>query len=121
MAKKPKETVDEFMAKLNHPFKAEVQVIRDMIKGVNPAIAEQVKWNAPSFSYTDYIATFSLHITDRLLLIFHNPSIASIHSDILEGDYPDRRLVYFSGMQDVQAKQPALEYVVRELIRRMDE
>jgi hypothetical protein len=121
MAKKSKETVDEFMAKLDHPFKAEVQVIRDMIKGVNPGITEQVKWNAPSFSYKDYIATFSLHITDRLLLIFHNPAIASIQSDILEGDYPDRRLVYFADMNDIQAKQPALEYVVRELIRRMDE
>jgi uncharacterized protein YdhG (YjbR/CyaY superfamily) len=50
--------VDAFMAKLDHPFKAEVQAVREIIKGVNPHITEQIKWNAPSFSYKDYLATF---------------------------------------------------------------
>jgi uncharacterized protein YdhG (YjbR/CyaY superfamily) len=44
-------TVDEFMAALDHPFKAGVQAVRETIRGVHPGITEQVKWNAPSFSY----------------------------------------------------------------------
>ena len=120
MAKK-KETVDEFMDKLDHPFKAEVQALREIIKGVDQNITEEVKWNAPSFSYKDYIATFSLHTTQHVLLVFHNPSIASIKSEILEGDYPDRRLAYFSDMNEVNAKKAALELVVKELVKRMDE
>jgi uncharacterized protein YdhG (YjbR/CyaY superfamily) len=43
--------VDEFLDKLDHPFKAEVQALREIIKGVNRHITEQIKWNAPSFSY----------------------------------------------------------------------
>jgi uncharacterized protein YdhG (YjbR/CyaY superfamily) len=117
---KKKETVDEFMTKLDHPRKAEVQAVRDIIKGVDQNITEEIKWNAPSFSYKDYIATFNLRATQHVHLIFHNPAIASVKSEILEGDYPDRRMTYFADMDDVKAKQNALEYVVRELMKTMD-
>jgi hypothetical protein len=118
--KKPKETVDEFMDRLDHPFKAEVQAVRNIIKGVSSDITEQIKWNAPSFSYKDYIATFNLHARQHVHLVFHNPAIASIPSELLEGNYPDRRMVYFSDMQDVNAKKAALEHVVRALVKVMD-
>ena len=39
--------VDEFIEKLDHPLKKEVQVVRDIIKGVNKNITEQIKWKAP--------------------------------------------------------------------------
>lgn len=115
------EAVDEFMDKLDHPLKAEVQAIREIIKGVHPRITEEIKWNAPSFSYKDYIATFNLRERKRVHLVFHNPRIAEVQSDLLEGDYKDRRMAYFSGMSDVQAKRAALEEVVRGLVRLMDE
>lgn len=120
MAKK-RESVDEYMARLDHPLKAEVQALREIIKGVNPNITEEIKWNAPSFSYKGYIATFHLRPTHHVHLVFHNPHIASIPSGILEGDYEDRRMAYFVDMNDVQAKRAALEAVVRELIKRMEE
>ena len=116
-----KESVEDYMAKLDHPLKAEVQALRDIIKGVSEKITEQIKWNAPSYRYKDYIATFNLRAQQHVHLIFHNPSIASIQSDILEGNYPDRRMVYFLDMNDVNAKKAALEYVVSELIRIMDQ
>jgi len=56
MAKPP--TVDTFMAALDHPYKAEVQAVREIILGVHDGITEQVKWNAPSFGYEGYLATF---------------------------------------------------------------
>jgi hypothetical protein len=119
MAKK-QVSVDDFMNRLDHPFKAEVQALRGIIKGVNPAVTEQIKWNAPSFRYKDYICTFNLRPTHHVHLVFHNPMIASITSDILEGDYRDRRMAYFTGMDDVEAKRAALEGVVRQLIEMMD-
>jgi hypothetical protein len=118
---KTKETVDGYMDRLDHPLKAEVQAVRDIIKGVDSRITEQVKWNAPSFSYKDYIATFNLRTDKHVHLIFHNPKIASIQSDILEGDYPDRRMTYFTDMQDVEDKRPEVERVVRTLLQIMDE
>lgn len=120
MAKK-QPSVDDFMAALMHPFKAEVQALRDIIKGVDPRITEQIKWNAPSYRFTDYICTFHLHATQHVHLVFHNPAIASIPSPILEGDYVDRRMAYFKSMDDVHAKRAELEQVVRSLVERMEQ
>lgn len=120
MAKK-KETVADYMAALDHPFKAEVEVLREMIKAVHPGIKEEIKWNAPSYSYKDYIATFNLRTHEHVHLIWHNPNIASIQSDILEGDYVDRRMTYFTSMADVEAKRAEVERVVRELVAGMDQ
>ncbi len=113
-------SVDEFMQALEHPFKAEVQAVREIILGVDPRITEQVKWNAPSFSYKGYLATFSLHRAQHAILIFHNGAILDDQDGLLEGDYPDRRMVYFAGMADVEAKRAGLERAIREWIGRMD-
>ena len=113
-------TVDAYMAALDHPFTAEVQAVREIILGVDPRITEQVKWNAPSFSYGGYLATFSLYVTKHLLLIFHNGAILDDQGGLLEGEYPDRRMVTFTDMADVEAKRPRLEAAIREWIEKMD-
>jgi uncharacterized protein YdhG (YjbR/CyaY superfamily) len=112
------EAVNEFMVNLEHPFKTEVQAVRDIIKGVNEDITEQIKWNAPSFSYKgNYLVTFNLHARKNVHLVFHNPEISKVKSEILEGDYPDRRMVYFTDMEDIRAKKAALEKAVDELVK----
>ena len=108
------------MEALDHPFKVEVEAVRAIIKAVDPRIIEQIKWKAPSFRHTDYITTFNLHAKQHVHLVFHNPAIASLQNAILEGDYPDRRMVYFANMDDVIAKKAALEQVVSALIKIMD-
>jgi hypothetical protein len=110
--------VDDFMATLDHPLKAEVQRLRGLIKGVDPDITEQVKWKAPSFSCAgEYLVTFNLRATRHVHLVFHNPRIAEVDSDLLEGDYPDRRMAYFTSAQDVRANEAALVGVIGELVR----
>lgn len=125
-SKKPKhavnkpEEVNAFMETLDHPFKAEVQVVRDIIKNVHPAITEQIKWNAPSFSYKGYMVTFNLWAKEHVHLIFHNGAILNHESGILEGNYPDRRMVYFSGMEEINAKKAVLEAIIQEWVTLMD-
>jgi hypothetical protein len=36
------------MARPQHLFKAEGQLVREIIRGVNPQITEQIKWDPPS-------------------------------------------------------------------------
>jgi len=115
------EKVNAFMDQLDHPFKAEVQAVRDIIKHVNEDITEEIKWNAPSFSYKGYLATFNLWAKQHVHLIFRNGAILNHESGLLEGNYPDRRMVYFSNMEDVKAKQPALEKAIREWVSLMDQ
>jgi uncharacterized protein YdhG (YjbR/CyaY superfamily) len=116
------------MEKLNHPFKSEVQVLRQMIRGVNKEIEEEIKWNAPSFSYRgEYLVTFNLWEKNRIHLVFHNPEIAKVKSPLLEGKYDHRRMTYFRDMADINSKRFAFEKVLKDLItlqkkkRRVDE
>ncbi len=49
-SKKTDETlVAEYMQNLEHPLKAEIEALRQIIKAANPAISERIKWNAPSY------------------------------------------------------------------------
>jgi len=110
--------VDEFLENLSHPLKAEVEALRSIIKGVNKDINEEIKWAAPSFNYKgEYLVTFNLRDTKRIHLVFHNPMIAKVKSDLLEGDYKDRRMAYFADMKDIKAKRALLEKALKELIK----
>ncbi len=110
--------VDEFMDSLDHPLKAEVQMLRKIIKSVNKDITEQIKWKAPSFSYRgEYLVTFNLRTTEHIHLVFHNPLIAQVKSKLLEGDYKDRRMAYFTDTNDIRTKQPVLEKALKDLIK----
>ena len=112
------EQVNEFMEKLDHPFKAEVQMIREMIKEVNKDMTEQIKWKAPSFSYKgEYLVTFNLWEKEQIHLVFHNPMISKVKSKLLEGDYDHRRMAYFSDKNDINAKKTALKKVLKDLIK----
>ena len=70
MKSKPKPKVDpsdttdpavfDYLDKLEHPLKAEIETVRQIILGVSPEIREGIKWNSPSFRTTDYFATLNL-------------------------------------------------------------
>lgn len=110
--------VEEFLRELSHPLKAEVETLRSIIKGVNKDINDEIKWNAPSFNYKgEYLVTFNLRETKRIHLVFHNPMISKVKSTLLEGDYDHRRMVYFTDKKDIQAKKPALEKAIKDLIK----
>lgn len=110
--------VDEFLENLSHPLKAEIEAVRSIIKGVNKNINEEIKWKAPSFNYKgEYLVTFNLREQKRVHLVFHNPQIPKVKSDLLEGDYKDRRMAYFADMKDVLAKKSLLVKALKDLIK----
>lgn len=65
-------SVDEFLARMNHPRRAEIDAIRHLIAAIRPTLVEHVKWNAPSFTDNgeDRI-TFRLQPNDRVELVLH--------------------------------------------------
>ncbi len=107
--------VNAFMKQLDHPLKDAIEVVRDIIKS-NPNISERVKWNAPSFFYTDDLATIHVKARQHVHLIFHHPAIVSIQSEFLEGDYKDRRMMYFESMKEVKARKKELTRIIKELV-----
>src|SRR5918999_5275068 len=56
----------------------------------------------------------------HLHLVWHNGAILDDPEGLLEGAYPDRRMTYFTGLADVEAKRAALEGLVRRWVELMD-
>lgn len=110
------EKVSEYMHLLEHPLKAEINAVRDIIKNAHPDIRERIKWNAPSYYTGTDLVTFNLRMTQKVHLVFHHAAIVSITSTLLEGDYKDRRMMHFQDMADVLTHKNELERIMKELV-----
>lgn len=118
--------VDVFMAALVHPCKAEVEVLRGIVTGVDPRIAEGIKWNAPSWRLDEYFATTHLRARQGIGVILHlgaktrapeqRPAIDD-PDGLLEWLGPDHARVAFAGMDELRRRQSAFEAVLRQWIR----
>ncbi|HVJ26050.1 MAG TPA: DUF1801 domain-containing protein [Vicinamibacterales bacterium] len=116
--------VDDFMATLEHPQKAAVAALRDIVRAADPSIGEGIKWNAPSFRTHEYFATTHLRAKIGIGLILHLG--AKVREDaavqiedpggLLAWLGPDRAVVHFADVDEVQARAPALQDVVRQWI-----
>jgi uncharacterized protein YdhG (YjbR/CyaY superfamily) len=112
---------DGYMSKLKHPLKAEMEAVRKIIKGANKKIGERIKWKAPSYHYNGQdMVTFNAWADKNVHLVFHHPAIVKIKSDLLEGDYKDRRMVYFNSMKEVSAGKKELQRIMKELVTAID-
>ncbi len=120
------EAVDAFMRSLVHPFKAEIEVIRAAVLGADPAIAEGVKWNAPSFRTSEYFATTNLREKKGIGVILHlGAKVRELPAGGITIEDPmkllrwlakDRATIVFEGRDDLRAKEAALGRIVQQWI-----
>ena len=110
------EKVVEYMALLEHPLKAEIEALRAIIKGANPKIMERIKWNAPSYYAKEDMVTFHVRSMKMVNLVFHHIAIVKIKSDLLKGEYKDRRLMHFENMEEVKQNKLELERILNEYV-----
>lgn len=64
-------TVPQFLAQTDHPHRAGIERLRELILGLDPRIGEEIKWNAPSFKLDEHFATFKLHPPKNIQLVLH--------------------------------------------------
>ena len=115
------EQVHEWMNKLAKEIKPAVDAVRKIIKAAGPKLNERIKWNAPSYYYKEDIVTFGpARSKDKVILVFHHPNIVKIRSALLEGDYKDRRLVYFNSLSEIKSGKKELERIIDESVKMMD-
>ncbi len=118
--------VESFITRLEHPAKALVVQLRAAVLAADPAIAEGVKWNAPSFRTGEYFATMNLRAKVGVALVLHfgakvrsvaaGPDSIEDPARLLKWLAKDRALVEFGSEADLQAKQAALQAVLRQWI-----
>ena len=127
---KPADTtqaVDDFMAKLDHPHKRDIEALRKLVLAVDPSIQEGVKWNAPSFRTTEYFATTNLRAKAGIGVILHLGAKAralpkgGISIDdpggLLKWLGPDRAMVELGAGKEFSGKAAAFQAVLRQWIR----
>ena len=126
------EQVSEHIKKLEPALAQVVETLRQMILSTDPEIGERIKWNNPSFYYTGEMVEFdpkeykrdlivmNLH-KGRIMLVFPSGAKVNDQSGLLEGDYKDgRRIAVFKDLEDVQAKQGALQKVIQDWLALME-
>ena len=120
--------VNAFMARLEHPLKAEIEAVRATILGADARIQESIKWNAPSFSITEHFATFKFRPVETVQVVFHTgakvrPTSTAISIDdpagLLKWAAPDRCVATFTGMPDIISKETELVAIVQQWIEQM--
>jgi Domain of unknown function (DU1801) len=118
--------VDQLMETLDHPFKAEIQILRGVVLGIGGGVAEGVKWKAPSFRTTEYFATTHLRGKGTFGLILH---LGAKVRDLPEGGVKiedgagllqwlakDRAMIELASREELLEKRAALEAVLRQWI-----
>jgi hypothetical protein len=118
------QAVDAFMATLAHPHADAIQALRQAILAVDPAIAEGIKWNAPSYRVREYFATTHLRAKAGVGIILHlgakarpggpQPLAIDDPHGLLAWLAPDRAMVVFANLDDVNARTPAFQALIRQ-------
>ena len=97
------EKVDAYMQALRHPRAEVAAALRRLILKTDPAIGEEIKWNAPTFLYTGplppfkpktyrrVLVVFNFFKPDCIRLVFWGASQVMDPSGLLTGDYADGR------------------------------
>ncbi|MDI4647668.1 DUF1801 domain-containing protein [Cohnella hashimotonis] len=116
--------VADFMDKLEHPMKREIEALRALVRDADVRLAEGIKWNAPSYSVDgEDRVTLNLQGKGIIRLVFHagakkkNLNIRAAWgedaSGLLEWAADDRAIVKLAGMDDVREKGDKLASVIR--------
>jgi uncharacterized protein YdeI (YjbR/CyaY-like superfamily) len=106
--------VDHFLAKLDHPLKAEVQAVREIILGTDGRMTETVKWGGPTFMFNGNMATINLKSKKFVNLFFQTGSLIGERHGLLQGNAAQVRTAHFTDLADVRQKEAALRAVVRD-------
>lgn len=112
--------VKSWIDKLDTTTKKEIEAVRKIIKTASPKLNERIKWNAPSYYYKEDIVTFGPYKKDKLLLVFHHPAVVKIKSELLQGEYKDRRLVYFKNKAEAEKNKKELSRIINEILKSID-
>ncbi len=112
--------VNTWLSKLTPAVKTDMEAVRKIIKSADKKLGERIKWNAPSYYYKEDIVTFGPHKTHKLLLVFHHPAVVKVKSNLLEGNYKDRRLVHFKDKTHAEKNKKELVRIIKEIIQSID-
>lgn len=112
--------VDEFVSKLKHPLKKEMELVISIIRESSKKLEEDVKWGGPSFDYKEPMATFNPRITEYIAVIFHKGELLNDKTGLLEPGPKGKAYAKFRSMEEVKKHKANLQKVVKDWVKLMD-
>lgn len=117
--------VDAFMSVLEHPHKAMIETLRELLLAMDPTIGEGIKWKVPSFRAGEYFATLRLRAKEGVGLVLHlGAKVREVPSFAIDDPQSmltwlasDRAIVNFSSIDDLHNRAEPLRSVLRQWIR----
>ena len=117
--------VTTFLAEQNHRDTEAFELVRVLMLGVDPSIAEGVKWNAPSFRTSEWFATVNLRAKHGIQLILHlgakvrEGAVVRINDPekLLKWLAKDRAALTLNDLADLRRRRSAVEEIIREWIQ----
>ncbi len=123
--------VTEHINSLESSNRETIEFLREIFLNSNSKIAEQIKWNSPSFYYSgemkkfeakEYkrdLAVINLH-RGKILIVF--PTGNKIDNKILKGkNYPDgRKIIEILNLEDARNKIDELQNGVKKWIEQIE-
>ncbi|MBL8867182.1 MAG: DUF1801 domain-containing protein [Gemmataceae bacterium] len=107
------------------PRREKIERLRAIVRSVHPSIVEGVKWNSPSYRTTEWFATINTHGPRSLRLILHAGAKKGATMTVpdpkglLKLLGPDRALVEFTSLDDLESKAAAVKMLVKAWIARL--
>lgn len=116
--------VTTFLDKLNHPFRSEIEVLRQIILNSNSDINENIKWNGPNYIFNneDRI-TLKINPPKIIQIIFHcgakikeQPQNKLIDNDfgLLQWKENNRAVASFKSMNDIEINKEQIQSIVKQ-------
>jgi len=120
--------VTEFLNELNHPFRKEIEELRDHILVSNKNLTENIKWNAPNYCFEneDRITMRIQPMTTKVQLIFHRGAkkqeqpkdrLIANKSKMLVWKENDRAIITFKNSKEIEKGKADLEEIINEWIK----
>ena len=120
--------VTTFLDQLNHPFRLEIEQLRNYILTANDNLTETIKWNGPNYSFNneDRITMRVQPQSKQVQLIFHRGAKKQIQpkkriienkSKLLMWKENDRAIISFKSLQEIEQAETELSKIINEWIQ----
>ena len=120
--------VTDFLDELNHPFRKEIELLRNVVLSADTNLTENIKWNGPNYCF-DNEDRITMRIqpttSKQIQLIFHRGAkkqeqptdkmIAS-KSKMLVWKENDRAIASFKNRQDIDNAKAELTEIIKQWI-----
>lgn len=120
--------VEAFLQQLAPAVGELAGALRAAVLAADPAIAEGIKWNVPSFRGVDYFATMHLRVKQGIGLILHFGAKKNASAEqgvdvadpagLLQWLARDRAMIVFADRRQLDERREALQALLREWLRR---